>query len=178
MSDADPQRRFKASIHLLLCGSLWLGALGLHNHALAQSQSIEAKRYLSVQGIEIVQNRDTRAVPVDNKTTVAPPDGKPLPRAVKPTKSAVGPNEVAGNAAVVSNSDQSLRDQDRLAILRQELNAELTQFQAKTMALQASGVKEKISSEEQQHLRYLVSLHEQNIKALTAEINRAAPLGR
>jgi hypothetical protein len=171
-------KRFNASNHVLLCGSLWLGALGLCDHVSAQPQSIEAKRYLSIQGIEIVQNRDVRVVPVDNKTTVAAPDGKPLTRAVKPTQSAVGPNEVAGSSAVVSNSDQGLRDQDRLVILRQELNTELAQFQAKTMALQTSGVKEKISSEEQQRLRYLVGVHEQNIKALTAEINRAAPLGR
>ena len=172
------QRRFNASTYVLLYGSIWWGGLGLHNHALAQSQSIEAKRYLSIQGIEIVQNRDARVVAVENKATVTAPDGKPLMRTVRPAQSALGPNDVAGNAAVVSNSDQGLRDQDRLVILRQELNTELAQFQAKTMELQTSGVKEKISSEEQQRLRYLVGLHEQNIKALTAEINRAAPSGR
>jgi hypothetical protein len=179
---------------VLLCASLWVGVLALNNDAVAQSQSqsqslspspslslskspsqsIEAKRYLSTQGIEIVQNRDARAVSVDNKATGAAPDGKPLSQAAKPTQSAVGSSEVAGKAGVVSTSDQSLRDQDRLVILRQELNTELAQFQAKTTALQTPGLKEKISVEEQQRLRYLLGLHEQNIKALTAEINRAS----
>ena len=74
--------------------------------------------------------------------------------------------------ATVSVADQAVRDIDRLAILQQELSKEVSLLHRASHSLATPELKSKLAAEEVQRLAYLSGLHEQNIKALTAEIKR------
>jgi hypothetical protein len=130
----------------------------------------QAQRYIDSQGIEIVQNRNTRAA-ADKIDSLASTADKQRSLVSKPSAS-IAPEPAGTSSRSVSAKEQGVRDQDRLAILRKELSTELVQLESATTALQNRRLTEKTESPEQLRLQYAVGLAQQNIRALTAELNR------
>lgn len=131
------------------------------------AQSIEAHRYMGSQGIEIIQNRDTR---IADEKSAAP---TPTRIAKAGTGSAIIPASVSRDTKMkVTPKQQGERDQDRLTILKQELLNEAKLYQGKWSALHTPSVKSKLTEGEVQDLKDSVAEHEKNLRALNAEIGR------
>ena len=129
----------------------------------AGAQQARPQRYIDAEGVEIIQNRDATRPP-----SVAPPRAG----AVK-TTGVTG--EAADRKLQVSAAEQSARDLDRAAILREELAHEMRKFEAATKALvqtrQAAGSQPQAGATLKQ-LKEVVHMHQQNIQSLTAELRR------
>lgn len=139
---------------VLLCGAGGAGA-----------QQAPAQRYMDAQGVEIIQNR-----------------GAPRPAASEParggsvrTTPAAPALAVADPKLQVSAAEQSARDLDREAILREELGEETRRFEAATKALvraeQAARGQPEVGAVLKQ-LKAVLHSHQQNIESITAELQR------
>jgi len=73
----------------------------------------------------------------------------------------------------VSFTEQAARDRERMAVLKLELNKELARLQELTTVLKSPELRQKTAPDEIKRLEYMKELHRQNLKALTAEIQRA-----
>lgn len=142
---------------VLLCGA---GAGG------AGAQQAPAQRYMDAQGVEIIQNRG------------APRPAMPEPArggSVRTAPAAPAALAVADPRLQVSAAEQSERDLDREAILREELGAETRKFEAATKALvraeQAARGQPEVGAVLKQ-LEAVLHSHQQNIESITAELQR------
>lgn len=154
----------------------WVGiaAMGLlHSSGAVRAATAEAHRHVDVQGIEFINSRQAAASARVENLPPAP---------VKPAWSAsagsmaVRPTPVPAPArvgqSIVSEKEQRSRDQDRLAILQQELNAETGHYQRTRQALDQPALKGNADRDASLRLSEQLGRHEQNIKALHAEIRR------
>jgi hypothetical protein len=128
----------------------------------ACAQTSEAARYTNQQGIEIIQNRPAEQTAGAGKAPV---------EAAKPR--APEPATVKDARFQVSAKDQAERDRDRLAILRQELLKEMEGYQAKNKILHSPSMQASLTDDQLQRVRDTAHTHEQNIRDLNSEINRA-----
>lgn len=147
----------------------------------AHAATSEAHRHVSADGIEFISSRQTAAIaPAGGDVAPARPS-----RAVGSAGVESRPAAAAGTLAVparagyatVSLKEQRLRDQDRLAILQQELNAETGHYQRTRQALDHPAVRGGADRDAVQRLIDQLARHEQNIKALHAEIRRTGSGG-
>lgn len=130
----------------------------------ASAQQAPAQRYIDAQGVEIIQNRDA---------------ARPA-QAAQPRAGAVRTAPAAAAAAAdpklqVSAAEQSARDLDRAAILREELAQEMRKFEAASKALvqgeQAARAQPQAGSA-LPRLKEILHTHQQNIEAISAELRR------
>jgi hypothetical protein len=126
----------------------------------AFAQSADAARYVNAQGIEVIQSRRTVAAQA------------PVTEAAKNV-----PRPPAAPAAVdakllIPAKEQAARDQDRLSILKAELKDETSAFETKLRILQAPAANGKLSADERQRIEEAMTRHQNNIRALNAEIAR------
>ena len=138
----------KAVLALLLAASLP-----------AVAQNLEARRYRTAEGIEVLTGRPA---PASSAPAAAQAVPAPLPPAVPPA--------VQGQR--VPAAAQAERDRDRLAILNAELMTEGKALADKRRALASPRVALDLTSEQLQALRDSIAGHEENIRALTREIRR------
>lgn len=145
-------------------------APGLH------AQSIDAERYVNAQGIEVIQGRRA-APPATAPAAPAPDAGAAL--APAPSAPARAPL-VTGNAAQakpaafqIGAGEQDARDRERLAILKQEMQAENSALEQKVRILSNAELRSKLDPDQLKRLQETTLEHERNIRALTAEIRRA-----
>lgn len=129
----------------------------------AGAQQAPAQRYMDAQGVEIIQNRSA-----------------PRPAAAEPARGGVRTAPapalaVADPRLQVSAAEQSARDLDREAILREELGVETRKFEAATKALvraeQAARGQPEVGAVLKQ-LKEALHSHQQNIESITAELQR------
>lgn len=130
----------------------------------AGAQTSEAARYTNQQGIEIIQNRPAEQPASASKPTVA---------AAKPSAPEPAAAGVRDARFQISPKDQAERDRDRLAILRQELLKEMEGYQAKNKILHSPSMQASLTDDQLQRVRDTAHAHEQNIRDLNSEINRA-----
>lgn len=133
----------------------------------------EARRHINAQGIEFIGGRQTTVIASIESVPAAP---------AKPVKTGAQPPTLNATAAparvdrpTVSVKEQKLRDQDRLEILQQELSAETGHYQRTRQALDHPAVKGNADRDAWLRLSEQLARHEQNIKALHAEIRRTQP---
>ena len=159
----QPRRRCRAAgLSDLAAWVSWarLALLALGAWLASDAHGAEAVRYRDGQGIEIIGGRAT-AIPA----TVAPPV-MPVTRSAPLRLQRTQQAEPA--RLHVTAHEQQARDRDRLAILRQELDAELA-------AVHANIAQSRILDHEPlQRSREQLRRHQENIRALKAEIARAA----
>lgn len=144
-----------ALLALMALGA-WLALLAL---LASDAHGAEAVRYRDGQGIEIIGGRAS-AIPA----TVAPPV-MPVTRSAPLRLQRMQQAEPA--RLHVTAHEQQARDRDRLAILRQELDAELAAVQENIAHSRG------LAHEPLQHSREQLRRHQQNIRDLHAEISRA-----
>jgi hypothetical protein len=125
----------------------WLAALAL---TMAPGHASEATRYRDPQGIEMIRNRASAAPP-------ATPTSVPPRSPVQPARFQIPPQE------------QQPRDRDRLTTLRQELAAELDALASHQRLIGSQDRDQAQRARVQQHR------HQQNIRDLTAELERTSP---
>ena len=128
----------------------------------APAQSTEAARYVNPQGIEVIQARRPPAPEAERADKASAP---------KKTGSTAPPASIDGKLQV-SAKEQSTRDEDRLAILSQELARESASLENKVKILQTPAMKAKLSEDELKRLQETLLDHEKNMRALNAEISR------
>ena len=132
----------------------------------ASAQQAPAQRYIDAQGVEIIQNRDA-ARPVSATAAAQPRAG-----AVRTPAAATA---AADPKLQVSATEQSARDLDRAAILREELAQEMRKFEAASKALvqgeQAARAQPEAGSA-LPRLKEILHTHQQNIEAISAELRR------
>ncbi|MEW6021103.1 MAG: hypothetical protein AB1807_03070 [Pseudomonadota bacterium] len=128
------------------------------------AQQAPAQRYMDAQGVEIIQNRN------------APRQGgMDMPRTTA-SKAATVPDGAAADPRLqVSAAEQSARDRDREAILREELGHETAKFEAASKAFvkaeQAARGQPQVEGVLKQ-LKEVLHTHQQNMESLTAELQR------
>jgi len=110
----------------------------------------EAVRYRDGQGIEMIGGR-----------TTAIPDAVSVPPAL-------AARQAAPLRLQITAHEQQARDRDRLAILRQELDAELAALQENIAHSRG------LANEPLQRSREQLRRHQQNIRDLRAEISRTS----
>ena len=110
----------------------------------------EAVRYRDGQGIEMIGGR-----------TTAIPDAVSVPPAL-------AARQAAPLRLQITAHEQQARDRDRLAILRQELDAELAALQENIAHSRG------LANEPLQRSREQLRRHQQNIRDLHAEISRTS----
>jgi hypothetical protein len=147
----------------------------------AHSATSEARRHTDAQGIEFISSRQT-AAGARAESVPAAPASPPRPSGAVGAESrpaAVSTTAVSARAIhqTVSIKEQRLRDQDRLAILQQELNTETGHYQRTRQALDHPAVRGGADRDAVQRLSDQLTRHEQNIKALHAEIRRTGSGG-
>lgn len=149
-----------------LAACLVLGAPAVH------AQSSDAERYINAQGVEVIQGRRAAApsVPAAADTASAIPVAAPVPKA--PARAAQGAG-ARPPAFQIGAGEQGARDRDRLAILKQEMDAENTALEQKVRILSNAQMRAKLDPEQLKRLQETTLEHERNIRSLTAEINRA-----
>lgn len=151
----------------LIATLIWFALSG---PALTHAQSIDAERYVNAQGIEVIQGRRAALAaapaPEAENATVQSTPARPVLR--------TEPAAQARPAAFqIGAGEQDARDRDRLAILKQEMHAENSALEQKIRILQSPEMRAKLDPEQLKRLQETTLEHERNIRALTAEINRA-----
>jgi len=150
---------------------------GLFGPAMVNAQSIDAERYVNAQGVEVIQGRRS-APPVQ---TVPGTDGSATPAGapaagVGPSRPAARTGDAAGArpaAFQIGAGEQGARDRERLAILKQEMDAENSALEQKVRILSNAQLRAKLDPEQLKRLQETTLEHERNIRSLTSEINRA-----
>jgi len=157
-------RLHRFAVPTLMLGAFWASS---QTHA----QFAEARRYTSVQGIEMIQSRGS---PMRGATAAAGAVGDTPARAISGGATGLTTSPPPGaNRVRVSFTEQAARDRERMAVLKLELNKELARLQELTTVLKSPELRQKTAPDEIKRLEYMKELHRQNLKALTAEIQRA-----
>jgi hypothetical protein len=133
---------------------------------LVQAQSSEAARYVNRQGVEIIQNRIAETPPASASKPAATETAAARTTAERPVA-------VRDARFQIPAKEQSERDRDRLAILRQELLTEMENYQTKNKILHSPSMQASLSEAQLQRVRDTAHAHEQNIRDLNSEISRA-----
>ena len=159
--------------------------------AQAQSQSIEAARYVSGQGVEVLLNRNASR-PGDRGDAGAAPISAPLPggtakaataaataapapaQAATQTASTNGARADVGAPIRVNLVEQAARDTERRRILMAELLDEGQRLEIKRRALKSPRAATDLDAATRQKLADEVRRHEENVAALGREIGRTA----
>jgi len=128
------------------------------------AQSSDAARYVNAQGVEVIQAR--RAVKLEEAN--AAPERR-LPVTAPRAAIAAG---AARSTLKISAHEQYLRDEDRMAILQDELKKEAAEFETKVRLVQTPALKAKLSAEELARVETGLADHEKNLRSLNAEIGR------
>jgi hypothetical protein len=136
----------------------------------AQAQSTEAARYVNPQGIEVIQAR--RPPAVEEAKVPTEKNGSVIKAMTGTNPAPVQASAALDSRLLVSNKEQRDRDQDRLAILTQELATENAGLQTKIRVLQDPALKAGLSASDLKRLGETAMDHEKNIRALNAEIGR------
>ncbi|WP_313177498.1 hypothetical protein [Massilia sp.] len=130
----------------------------------ALAQQAPAQRYMDAQGVEFIQNRNAPRQ-----------EGIDAPRAAAKKPAAVAEAAAADPRLQVSAAEQSARDRDREAILREELGHETAKFEAASKAFvkaeQAARGQPQVGAALKQ-LKDVLHTHQQNMESLTAELQR------
>jgi len=138
------------------------------------STPIEASRYRTAEGVEVITGRAS-ALP-----STAPGPGTPA--AATPAAKMRDASQVpmlhpvstpVAKPAPIPADEQASRDKDRVNILTSELINEGKALEKKRSALRSPKVDAELSTEQQQALREEIARHEANVKALNAELRRA-----
>lgn len=147
----------------------------------ACAQDAPAQRYIDDQSVEIIQNR----------SLAHPGQGAPTPAwitargGVLDAASGAAPGSARAVAAVdpklrIGAREQDARDQEREAILRQELQHETSKYEAATKTLaqaeQAARSQPQVGAVLKQ-LKEVLHAHQQNIESLAAELQRTRAAG-
>ncbi len=138
----------------------------------AQAQASEAKRYTSVQGIEMIQSRGASMNRMTSASSSAAGGKYPAGVVGAVPTGWTAPQHFASRVTV-SPPEQAARDRDRMAVLKQELDKELALLQSQATTLNDRELRSKVGPDEVKRMEYMQALHEQNVKALTAEMRRA-----
>jgi len=120
------------------------------------AQTLEARRYRTTDGVEVLTSRAQAAAPAASAPAVQvapPPAAAPEARRVPP-------------------DTQTNRDRERFAILNAELMTEAKALTTKRQALTSPRVSMDLTSEQLQALRDSIAAHEENIRAINREIQR------
>jgi hypothetical protein len=133
----------------------------------------EARRHINAQGIEFIGGRQTTPIASIDSLPVAP--ARPVKTDSRPPTLNATAAPARGDRPTVSVKEQKLRDQDRLEILQQELSAETGHYQRTRQALDDPAVNGRADRQAWLRLSEQLARHEQNIKALHAEIRRTQP---
>jgi len=150
-----------------LAACLALGAPAVH------AQSSDAERYINAQGVEVIQGRRLAAPSVPAPAMATPADGAvPAPAAKPPARNAQAA-EARPAAFQIGAGEQGARDRERLAILKQEMDAENSALEQKVRILSNAQLRAKLDPEQLKRLQETTLEHERNIRSLTSEINRA-----
>jgi hypothetical protein len=128
---------------------------------LATAQTLEARRYRTADGVEVLTSR------------VAAPKAAPASAVTAP---AATPPAAPASRPVVAPAVQAVRDQDRVAILGGELLAEGRMLEHKRQQLRSPKATAEMTAEQLQALRDEVRRHEDNVIALNRELRRVAPM--
>ncbi len=145
-------------------------ALGPELHC-AAAHTVEAERFMSAQGVEMIHGRNSNAAGLEEKPASASKAKSGVSGAVSDNHSTTKGHDI-DFGSTVPPKDQIDKDRDRLAILQQELRKELAMFQRKTHVMQTPGLKAKLDDENLLRLSAEIADHEQNVRSLNAEIGR------
>lgn len=152
---------------ITIATSFLLGA-GLEARA---ATTVEATRYKTREGVEVIVGRDVGAAPA---AALANSKRQPASQATvaNPGAAAIGTAAPSGVSYKVPVQDQAERDRDRLTILTAELMTEGRALEQKRSALKSPRASMDLGSDQLQALRDSVERHESNIRALNAEIRQ------
>lgn len=140
---------------------LWMG-----QPLSASSQALEAARYVNKEGIEVIQGREA-ARPAAAVASLLSGAAAQLEKAAD---TVAGKD---GDRFRISAARQRERDQERLAILHEEMAHETAALQAKAAILTSHERSPRLGEAELTRVREQVRAHEANVRALHAEIGRA-----
>ena len=138
---------------------------------LAVAHTVEAERFVSAQGVEMIQGRHSNAVGVEEKPTPAA-NAKGATSGTASSSRSTTKGSAVELGFNVQPKDQLDKDRDRMAILQQELRSELSMFQSKTRVMLTPSLKAKLGDEDLLRIRAEIADHEQNVRSLNAEIGR------
>jgi hypothetical protein len=143
--------------------TLLLAACAAHS---AMAQTLEARRYRTSDGVEVLTGRPA---PVSAAASV--PMAALATPALPPSTSPPAPLP-ASEARRVPADTQVGRDRERFAILNAELMTEAKALSAKRHALASPRASQDLTSPQLQALRDNIADHEENIRAINREIRR------
>jgi len=154
--------------------AMMIALLGAAGNACAQDAP--AQRYIDDQGVEIIQNRSAarpgQAAPLAGRNTAR---GGVLDAVSGAAPVSVGAGAAADPKLRIGAREQGARDQEREAILRQELQHETSRYEAATKTLaqaeQAARSQPQVGAVLKQ-LKEVLHAHQQNIESLAAELQR------
>lgn len=157
-------------LHRFVVPMLLMGACCASSQS--QTQAFSAKRYTTAQGIEMIQSRGAPVNRIASVPSSATRSHSPA-GVVGAVPTGLTTSQHVARRVMVSPPEQATRDQDRLTALKQELDKELVLLQNQAITLSDRDLWRKVGPDEIKRMEYMKSLHQQNIKALTAEIRRA-----
>ncbi|WP_422013417.1 hypothetical protein [Roseateles sp.] len=128
----------------------------------ALAQTLEARRYRTSDGVEVLTSRPA---PVSAAASV------PMAAMAAPAPLPAAPAQPA-QAQRVPAGAQIDRDRERFSILNAELMTEAKALSAKRQALASPRASLDLTSEQLQALRDNIARHEENIHAINREIRR------
>ena len=139
--------------------------------AIAGPLSVE--RYVDPQGVEIIHNRkqgggEKQTPPAIDLAPGKAPSTAPSIRAAEPDRPERDPR------FQISRTEQSVRDGDRAMILQQELLIESQKFEETRKRLNVQRLRDSGAEAELARLNEDLNRHQQNIRALNAELRRMA----
>lgn len=147
-----------------------LGAAGS-----ACAQDAPTQRYIDAQGVEIIQNRGALRPGSGKSFAPAQEPAQDPTRILSTRRGAAPPASAVDPKLLIGAREQGARDEEREAILRQELAQETRKFDAATRALtqaeQAARSQPQVGAVLTQ-LKEILHAHQQNIESLGAELRR------
>jgi hypothetical protein len=137
----------------------------------AAAQTLEAARYRTAGGIEVLTNRKPGAKTAD--IAVAPRSSRQGREAAVDLRTGAASAEHR-----IAPELQASRQRERVAILTRELIAEAQALEIKRRALHASGPTSELTTAQQDALRDEVRRHEESVAALRRELGRESTVPR
>jgi hypothetical protein len=135
---------------------------------------IEASRYRTADGVEVITGRPSALPSTTTSSTSAPQGTQPAKARDASETAMLRPVSLpTAKPAPVPADEQAGRDRERVNILTSELINEGKALEKKRLALRSPKVDSELSKEQQQALREEIARHEANVKALNAELRRA-----
>lgn len=121
------------------------------------AQTLEARRYRTAEGVEVLTSRAAPAPAVVASAPAVQPPAPPVP---------------VPEARRIPPDTQTERDRERFAILNAELMTEAKALSTKRQALGSPRASQDLTGEQLQALRDSIAAHEENIRAIDREIRR------